>query len=120
MLRPHQQSAAILPVTADLKGHQTKIFVGNVSSETCEEDLQEAFSAFGEVTSITVLSYRDTGEPRGSAFVEMPDKAQAKSAITHLNYGMIRGRRIILKEAHDQTEGALASSAPRDDIPAWT
>lgn len=88
-----------------------KIFVGNVSPETREEDLQEAFSAFGKVTSVTVLRCRHTGEPQGSAFVEMPDKAQAKSAITHLNYRMIRGRRTILNKARDQTERTHASGA---------
>ena len=97
-----------------------KIFVGNVSHETREEDLQEAFSAFGNVTWVTVLRCRHTGEPQGSAFVKMPDKAQAKSAVTHLNYQTIKGRRIILNEARDQTERTSASGARgRRAFPAW-
>lgn len=98
-----------------------KIYVGNVSSDTREEDLREAFGAFGQVTSVIVLRYRHTGEPRGSAFVEMPDKVQAKSAIAHLNYRLIRGRRIILNEARDQTEGTRASGTRgRMAFPAGT
>jgi RNA recognition motif-containing protein len=79
-----------------------KIFVGNLSRETREADLQEAFSVFGQVTSVTVLRYRHTGEPRGSGFVEMPEETEAKSAITGLNHQIMRGRRIMLNEARDQ------------------
>lgn len=50
-----------------------KIFVGNLSYQTTQSDLQAAFSAYGTVESVNVITDRDTGQPRGFAFVEMPE-----------------------------------------------
>jgi cold-inducible RNA-binding protein len=96
-----------------------KIYVGNLSRETREADLQEAFSAFGQVTSVIVLRYRHTGEPRGSGFVEMPEDTEARSAITGLNHQIMRGRTIMLNEARDQGASATHGTG-RTALPAWT
>jgi RNA recognition motif-containing protein len=83
-----------------------KIFVGNLSREVGEADLLKAFSTFGQVSAVTVLRYRHTGEPRGSGSVEMPEKTEARAAITGLNDQMIRGRRIMVHEAREQGTSA--------------
>ncbi len=63
------------------------IYVGNLSREVTEEDLREAFEAFGKVTSVTVIKDKFSGESRGFGFVEMPAKAEAQSAMTGLEGG---------------------------------
>ena len=57
------------------------IYVGNLSYEVAEDDLQQAFEGFGEVTSVNIIKDRWSGQSRGFGFVEMPTKAQAQSAI---------------------------------------
>lgn len=56
------------------------IFVGNLSRDVTEEDLRQAFSAFGQVSKVTILKDKFSGEPRGFGFVEMPAKAEAQAA----------------------------------------
>jgi RNA recognition motif-containing protein len=90
-----------------------KIFVGNLSPETSEEDLREAFKRFGDVTSVTVVRNSYTRESRGFGFVEMPSKAQARSAITRLNCRRIKGRRMIVNEARLQPLGIRSGAATR-------
>ena len=55
------------------------IFVGNLSRDVTEEDLREAFSAFGQISKVTILKDKFSGEPRGFGFVEMPAKAEAQA-----------------------------------------
>ena len=57
------------------------IYVGNLSSDITEEDLQQAFEEFGQVTSVSLIKDKYTGESRGFGFVEMPGKAEAQAAI---------------------------------------
>lgn len=82
------------------------IYVGNLSFNTTEDDLQQAFSAFGTVASVSIVKDRETGRPRGFAFVEMPDAAQANQAIAELNLREIGGRSITVNAAR-----------PREDRP---
>ena len=75
------------------------IYVGNLSYEATEDDVREAFSAFGEVTDVKIIFDRETGRPRGFCFVEMPNAEEAKAAIEGLNLQRIGGRAVNVNEA---------------------
>lgn len=81
-----------------------KIFVGNLSRDATEEDVRSAFSAYGKVTSVTVLKDKFTGEPRGFGFVEMEVKSEAQAAINGLNGTQLKGRTLTVNEARPKTE----------------
>lgn len=70
------------------------VFVGNLSYNTTAEHLQEIFSTVGTVASIRVVTDKDTGRPRGFAFVEYDDAATALSAIRNLDGYDINGRKV--------------------------
>lgn len=76
-----------------------KIFVGNLSYSTRDEDLRSAFAAFGEVTEAVVITDRETQRSRGFGFVEMSDQDAAKNAINSLNGKDLGGRNITVSEA---------------------
>jgi RNA recognition motif-containing protein len=75
------------------------IFVENLSVNTTEQAVRAAFEAFGQVSSVRIVADRDTGVPRGLAFVEMSSDVEAQAAIAGLNGKMINGRLIHLNEA---------------------
>jgi len=81
------------------------IYVGNVPHGTTEEELQEAFQAFGQVASVAIIKDKFSGESRGFAFVEMPSKAEAQSAIAGLNGKEFKGRALTVNEARPRSEG---------------
>lgn len=81
------------------------IFVGNLSRDVTEDDLQTAFGAFGRVTRVTVLKDKFSGEPRGFGFVEMESKAEAQAAINGMNGKDLKGRKLNVNEARPKTEG---------------
>ena len=81
------------------------IYVGNLSFETTDEDLRGAFSAFGQVTSATVIKDKFSGESRGFGFVEMPAKAEADAAISGLDGSELKGRNLKVNEARPRSEG---------------
>ncbi len=81
------------------------IYVGNLSHEVTEEDLRQAFEAFGQVTSAKIITDRYTGESRGFGFVEMPTKAEAQSAITELNGKEVKGLTLNVNEARPRPKG---------------
>ena len=83
-----------------------KIYVGNLSPAITEEDLQQAFAAFGQVTSVSIVNDKFTGVSRGFGFVEMPGKAESLAAITGLNYQELKGQTLKVNEA------ALNHAAP--------
>ncbi len=87
-----------------------KIYVGNLSYETTEEDLRQEFEAFGEITSISVITDRDSGRPKGFAFVEMAAKAEAEAAITSLNGKTLKERTIVVNEARPRTDNSGGGS----------
>ncbi|MBD3402578.1 RNA-binding protein [candidate division GN15 bacterium] len=76
-----------------------KIYIGNMSFDTTEDDLRQTFSSFGEVADINIITDRDSGRPRGFAFVEMPDAGAASSAIAELNGTELGGRQLTVNEA---------------------
>jgi RNA recognition motif-containing protein len=81
------------------------IYVGNMSRNVSEEDLREAFEAFGQVTSVNIIKDKFSGEPRGFGFVEMQGKAEAQAAIDGMNGKELKGRTLNVNEARPRTEG---------------
>jgi RNA recognition motif-containing protein len=77
----------------------TNIYVGNISYQTTEDDLHTAFAAFGGIERVNVVTDRDTGQPRGFAFVEMTERDAAEKAIAQLNGSDLNGRAINVNEA---------------------
>lgn len=77
----------------------SKLYVGNLSYQTSENDLRELFSQHGEVVSATLVMDRETGRPRGFGFVEFADSAGAKKAIEALNGQNVGGRDLTVNEA---------------------
>ena len=71
---------------------QNKLYVGNLSFNSTEDDISDAFAAHGTVTSVNVITDRETGRPRGFAFVEMASDAEAQSAIQALDGQELGGR----------------------------
>jgi len=80
------------------------IYAGNLSRETTEDDLREAFEAFGQVSTATIIQDRFSGESRGFGFVEMPSKDEAQTAIDEMNGKDLKGRAITVNEARPKTE----------------
>ncbi|UCD93208.1 MAG: RNA-binding protein [Methanobacteriota archaeon] len=80
------------------------IYIGNLSRDVTENDLREAFEAFGEVTSVKIITDRFTGASRGFGFVEMPTEEEAKKAMADLNGQDMKGREVTVNEARPRTE----------------
>jgi RNA recognition motif-containing protein len=81
------------------------IYVGNLSWEVTQEDLQEAFQAHGQVASVNIITDKYTGKSRGFGFVEMPNDEEARAAISALNDQELKGRNMNINEARPRTEG---------------
>ena len=81
------------------------IYVGNLSFDVTGDQLKAEFEAFGPVSKVSIIADRDTGRPRGFAFVEMADDAQAKAAIAGLNGKQVGGRALTVNEARPRTGG---------------
>jgi RNA recognition motif-containing protein len=80
------------------------IYVSNLSYNTTSESLQNLFAEYGEVTSVNVVTDRETGRPRGFAFVEMPDNAEGQKAIDELNETEFEGKTLNVNVARPKTE----------------
>ncbi|MFC1794185.1 RNA recognition motif domain-containing protein [Planctomycetota bacterium] len=74
------------------------IYVGNLSTETTEDDLRQTFEAFGQVISVKILRNRATGESNGIGFVGMPDSDEGQTAISELNGKNLKGNTIKVEE----------------------
>ena len=83
-----------------------KIYVGNLSYDTGEEDLRKAFEAHGQVDSVTIITDRDTGRPKGFGFIEMSNDKEAQAAIDNLNEKDFMGRSIKVNVARPRNEGS--------------
>lgn len=83
----------------------TNIFVGNLSYQATQADLQAAFEAYGAVERVNLITDRATGQPRGFAFVEMSDPDAAQTAISHLNGAELHGRAMNVNEARPKPAG---------------
>jgi RNA recognition motif-containing protein len=82
-----------------------KIYVGNLPFSSTEEDLRAVFERHGSVESVNVITDRETGRPRGFAFVEMDDASAADDAIRALDGSDLGGRSIRVNEAQDRNRG---------------
>ena len=80
------------------------IYVGSLSRDVTEEDLQEAFGAFGQVASAKIIKDKFSGESKGFGFVEMPEKAEAQAAIAGLNGKDLKGQTLNVNEARPRPE----------------
>ncbi|MCI0514681.1 RNA-binding protein [candidate division KSB1 bacterium] len=78
------------------------IYVGNLPHEATEDELKQAFLAFGEVESVTIIKDRTTGEPRGFGFIQMPVQTEAEAAITGLDGTELKGQKIIVSRARSK------------------
>ena len=81
-----------------------KLYVGNLSYNIRDEDLQQAFAQYGSVSSAKVMMDRDTGRSKGFGFVEMGSDAEAQSAINGMNGQALDGRAIVVNEARPREE----------------
>ena len=81
------------------------IFVGNLSYQTTQDDLHAAFAAYGVVERVNMITDRDTGQPRGFAFVEMAEQNGAQTAISQLNGAELHGRTMNVNEARPKPTG---------------
>ena len=80
------------------------IYVGNISRTATEQDLKEAFEAFGAVQSVAIIKDKFSGESRGFGFVEMPNKEEGDKAISGLNGKDLKGRTLTVNEARPRTD----------------
>ena len=82
----------------------TKIYVGNLSFKAMENDLEDLFAQYGEVTSVRIITDRQTNRSKGFGFVEMGDASAAAAAISALNEKEWMTRKIVVNEARDREE----------------
>ncbi len=90
------------------------IYVGNVPHAATDDELRQAFEAFGKVASATIIRDKFSGDSRGFAFVEMPSKDEAMAAITGLNGQDFGGRTLNVNEARPKREGGGGGGGHRD------
>ncbi len=81
-----------------------KIYVGNLSYDVTEEELRQEFIAFGEVESVSIITDRYSGRPKGFGFVEMPSVSEGQAAITALNGKTLQDRTLNVNAARPRTE----------------
>ena len=80
------------------------IYVGNLSREATEDDLKQAFEAFGKVDTAAIIKDKVSGESKGFGFIEMPELAEAQAAMTELNGKDLKGRAMTVNEAKPRTD----------------
>ncbi len=81
-----------------------KIYVGNLSFDVTDDEIQAEFGTYGKVESVAIPTDKISGRPRGFAFVEMPSKSEAEAAIEGLNGKTLRERTIVVNESRPRTE----------------
>lgn len=89
------------------------IYVGNLAHSATEEELRQAFAQYGTVSAVNIIKDRETGRPRGFAFVEMADSNEAATAIKELNLREISGRSITVNEARPKADRPRGGGARR-------
>lgn len=78
------------------------IYIGNLSFDTTEDQLRQTFESFGEVSTVSIITDKYSGKPRGFAFVEMPGKDEASAAINGVNGQELDGRALNVNEARQK------------------
>ena len=105
-----KRNSAPLDIILDLnilildKGGSMNIYVGNLSRDVTDGDIQKAFEAFGKVASVNIIKDKFSGEPRGFGFVDMPSKDEAQAAITGMSGKEFMGRALNVNEARPRTD----------------
>lgn len=89
------------------------IYVGNLSYEVTEQDLRQAFEAFGQVESVKIIMDMYSGRSKGFGFVEMPNNSEAQSAIDGLKDKELKGRAINVNQARPRSEGGRGGGGGR-------
>lgn len=92
----------------------TKLYVGGLSYSTTEDSLRAAFEQAGAVTSVKIITFKDTGRSRGFGFVEMTDEATSSAAIEMWNGKELEGRKITVNEARPLEERPPRRSFQRE------
>ena len=81
-----------------------KLYVGNLSYKVSEDDLKDLFGEFGTIIEVSVITDRETGRPRGFAFIEMDSDDDANKAVDSLNGKTIQDREIVVNEARPRRD----------------
>lgn len=87
------------------------IFVANINFKTRKEDLEAAFAAYGQVTSVKIVRDRETGRSKGFGFVEMPNDEEAARALQEMNDRDLDGRQLVVKPANARPAGEQPAPA---------
>ena len=87
------------------------LYIGNLPYSVTEEDLKDAFSEFGELTSVNIIKDKYSGQSKGFGFVQMPDNSDADKAIKALNGSQLKGRAIKVNQA--KPRGDRSARRPR-------
>src|ERR1044071_5209757 len=99
-----------------------RLFVGNLPYDATEADLREHFSAVGPLSYVYLPTDRETGKPRGFAFIEYAERAQAEEAIRRFNNQLLKGRPIAVNEARAKEDRPRTGPPPPRSFeprPAW-
>ena len=91
------------------------IFVGNLSFTATEDGVRSMFEAYGTVDRVSIVTDRDTGQPKGFGFVEMTNDAEAEKAIAELNGTELNGRALTINEARPKTERSGGGGGRRNN-----
>jgi RNA recognition motif-containing protein len=91
------------------KEKEMNIYVGNLPNDVTDDDLRQAFGAFGDVASVNIIKDRFSGESRGFGFVEMANKSEAEAAIAGVNGQEIKGKSVKVNEARPKTDSPRPS-----------
>ncbi len=89
------------------------LYVGNLSFDTNQSDLQTAFAAFGQVSEVRLITDRDSGRSKGFGFIEMPNRPEAEAAILGMNGKAFQNRSLTVNEAKPRESTGQRDSAPR-------
>ena len=90
-----------------------KIYVGNMPYSVTEEDLKQAFEAFGQVESVTIIKDKMSGQSKGFGFVEMGSAEQAQAAISGMNGKDLKGRKLNVNEARPRQDDGRGGGGMR-------
>jgi len=97
----------------------TNIYVGNLSYQVTEDELRSLFQAYGPVERVSLITDRDTGQPKGFGFVEMSADADAARAIAGLDGKQVEGRALSVNEARPKTERGSGAGGGKPRRNRW-
>jgi RNA recognition motif-containing protein len=95
------------------------IYVGNLAYSVTQDDLRDAFAAYGDISSVNLITDKFTGDSKGFGFVEMPNNAEADAAIKALNETPLKGRNIKVNQAKPRGERPSGGGGGGGRGPRW-